>query len=88
MHQIDDVNHLSNVRLRLVGGTVEYEGRVEVYYDGKWGTICDDFWSIADANVVCRQLGFGHATEAISNGYFGAGTGELCLRVSLLPLPF
>ena len=44
--------------LRLVGGAVPYEGRVEVCYQNSWGTICDNSWSSADATVVCRQLNF------------------------------
>ena len=65
---------MPTIRIRLVGGSSDHEGRVEVSHDGNiWGTVCDDSWDIRDANVVCRQLGFGHATEALSNAYFGAG---------------
>ena len=65
--------------VRLIGGSTYYEGRVEVNYNGEWGTVCDDGWSYVDVYVLCRQLGFGYSGRPYSNAYFGEGSGPILL---------
>uniref|UniRef100_A0A2I3S183 Scavenger receptor cysteine-rich domain-containing protein DMBT1 n=1 Tax=Pan troglodytes TaxID=9598 RepID=A0A2I3S183_PANTR len=72
----------SDATLRLVNLNSSYglcAGRVEIYHGGTWGTVCDDSWTIQEAEVVCRQLGCGRAVSALGNAYFGSGSGPITL---------
>ena len=61
--------------VRLVGGSSPLEGRVEIFRLGQWGTVCDYNWDLADATVVCHQLGYLRAVGAPRSSAFGAGSG-------------
>lgn len=66
-----------DVRLDSLEGSTENVGRVEVYYDGSWGTICDDQFNLDDAHVICRQLGFVQAVNALHRATYGQGNGPI-----------
>ncbi|XP_062561453.1 lysyl oxidase homolog 2B [Armigeres subalbatus] len=65
---------MKDLEVRLAGGRIPNEGRVEVRFAGSgtaWGTICADGWSLLEGNVVCRQLGLGYANDAAQTDFFG-----------------
>ncbi|XP_026959397.1 neurotrypsin isoform X2 [Sagmatias obliquidens] len=63
--------------VRLMDGENKKEGRVEVFINGQWGTICDDGWTDKDATVICRQLGYKGPARARTMAYFGEGKGPI-----------
>uniref|UniRef100_A0A4W4F0U4 SRCR domain-containing protein n=1 Tax=Electrophorus electricus TaxID=8005 RepID=A0A4W4F0U4_ELEEL len=77
LYAMTTVDHLP---LRLRGAERSCSGRLEVYHNAAWGSICDDQWDIRDAEVVCRQLGCGKALRADGSAAFGAGEGVIWLN--------
>ena len=64
--------------IRLADGNSRYSGRVEIYRNGVWGTVCDDNWTIINAQVVCRQLGYESSSASVDFNV-PAGTGPILM---------
>ncbi|XP_046729052.1 scavenger receptor cysteine-rich type 1 protein M130-like [Silurus meridionalis] len=84
---INDCDHMKDAgvicseSLKLVDGGSRCAGRVEVFYRGQWGTVCDDGWNMKAAAVVCKELGCSEAIDALSDAHFGLGTGPVWMVV-------
>ncbi|ESO89416.1 hypothetical protein LOTGIDRAFT_69892, partial [Lottia gigantea] len=67
--------------IRLVGGAGPYAGRLEIMYNGRWGTVCDDGWDENSARVVCRELGFDVdiKPKSLPEAAYGEGSGKILL---------
>ncbi|KAL2102762.1 hypothetical protein ACEWY4_001930 [Coilia grayii] len=74
-----DVGIICRDTVRLVDGGSRCRGRVEVYHEGEWGTVCSIDWDMTDAAVVCMELGCGDAEDEIRNAHFGEGTGRVLM---------
>lgn len=76
-HRPQVPSDVAKIQLRLAGQKRKHsEGRVEVYYQGQWGTVCDDDFSIHAAHVVCRELGYVEAKSWTASSSYGKGEGK------------
>ncbi|XP_041372563.1 deleted in malignant brain tumors 1 protein-like [Gigantopelta aegis] len=77
---ICQTGHIDKSAIRLVNGPSEHEGRVEIFHNGQWGSICDDGFNDKEAWVVCRNLGLpSYGARAYHGARFGRSTGSIWL---------
>lgn len=65
--------------VRLVDGNDQYSGRVEFYYSGSWGTVCDDAFGLEEGKVICQQLFGTSVNNTFAGAYYGQGSGPIYL---------
>ena len=76
LEEMKNVTPPTRPNLRLVDGGSSNAGRLEVFYDGTWGTVCDDLWDDVDSEVACKELGF---ARGVFTRNFGPGIGQIWL---------
>ncbi|KAK3518030.1 hypothetical protein QTP70_033028, partial [Hemibagrus guttatus] len=81
-NRCDNHNEVARITCtgELSGGKGSCSGRLEVYHNSTWGSVCDDQWNIRNAQVVCRQLGCGSALSADRKVSPGSGEGTIWLN--------
>ena len=78
--KIYNLIHFAEISLRLQGPlSANGSGRLEVFFRGEWGTVCNDYWDVNDAEVACRQLGYPYAIRALYYWQVPDGTGPIWL---------
>lgn len=71
---------LTENMIRLVGGNKPSEGRIEVKWNNRWGTVCDDYFDDKDGDVICKYLGYPGVREIYPRRRrFGRGSGPIWL---------
>ena len=74
-HYSTKLTHIFFTALRLVNGSNQFEGTVQVFHNDTWYLVCDNNWDISDASVVCHQLGYVDAIAATRYSHFGISSG-------------
>ncbi|XP_062373457.1 scavenger receptor cysteine-rich type 1 protein M130-like [Sardina pilchardus] len=74
-----NVGFICKDTVRLVDGPSRCSGRVEVYHDGEWGTVCGAYWDNFDTAVVCKEVGCGDAVDSLRDAHFGEGAGRVLM---------